>query len=158
VSIDPSVSHNTTPPPSRPTPKRHFPGYLKSAKEQLLHVEACDIGIAEGGARTHDLEVDLFAVNKSHTLYRLSYPGKGHDLMKEGKHIGYKKRGCWCGTAGLLSWDHADFSGTSAVEFGAGWPGKRRRHVRLLFWLGRDLESIGIGIGIGSTDLVNGQI
>jgi hypothetical protein len=40
-----------------------------------------DIGIAEGGARTHDLEVDLFAVNKSHTLYRLSYPGKGHDLM-----------------------------------------------------------------------------
>jgi hypothetical protein len=35
------------------------------------------IGIAEGGARTHDLEVDLFAVNKSHTLYRLSYPGKG---------------------------------------------------------------------------------
>ena len=34
------------------------------------------IGIAEGGARTHDLEVDLFAVNKSHTLYRLSYPGK----------------------------------------------------------------------------------
>jgi hypothetical protein len=35
------------------------------------------IGIAEGGARTHDLEVDLFAVDKSHTLYRLSYPGKG---------------------------------------------------------------------------------
>ena len=32
------------------------------AKEQLLRVEACDIGIAEGGARTHDLEVDLFAV------------------------------------------------------------------------------------------------
>ena len=35
------------------------------------------IGIAEGGARTHDLEVDLFAVDKSHTLYQLSYPGKG---------------------------------------------------------------------------------
>jgi hypothetical protein len=63
---------------------------LKSAKEQLLHVEACDIGIAEGGARTHDLEVDLFAVNKSHTLYRLSYPGKGHDLMKGGRGVGYK--------------------------------------------------------------------
>ena len=41
------------------------------------------IGIAEGGARTHDLEVDLFAVNKSHTLYRLSYPGKG--LIDGGK-------------------------------------------------------------------------
>jgi hypothetical protein len=60
------------------------------AKEQLLHVEACDIGIAEGGARTHDLEVDLFAVNKSHTLYRLSYPGKGHDLMREQRGLGYK--------------------------------------------------------------------
>jgi hypothetical protein len=36
-----------------------------------------DIGIAEGGARTHDLEVDLCCY-KSHTLYRLSYPGKGY--------------------------------------------------------------------------------
>jgi hypothetical protein len=36
-----------------------------------------DIGIAEGGARTHDLEVDLFCCYKSHTLYQLSYPGKG---------------------------------------------------------------------------------
>ena len=33
----------------------------KKQKEQLLYW-ACDIGIAEGGARTHDLEVDLFAV------------------------------------------------------------------------------------------------
>jgi hypothetical protein len=48
------------------------------------------IGIAEGGARTHDLEVDLFAVNKSHTLYRLSYPGKGHDLMRVARSIRYK--------------------------------------------------------------------
>jgi hypothetical protein len=30
-------------------------------KEQRLR-RAYDIGIAEGGARTHDLEVDLFAV------------------------------------------------------------------------------------------------
>ena len=33
----------------------------KRQKEQLPR-RACDIGIAEGGARTHDLEVDLFAV------------------------------------------------------------------------------------------------
>jgi hypothetical protein len=46
------------------------------------------IGIAEGGARTHDLEVDLFAVDKSHTLYRLSYPGKGHDMMMRHPAVG----------------------------------------------------------------------
>lgn len=34
------------------------------------------IGIAEGGARTRDLEV---ISRKSHTLYRLSYPGKGSE-------------------------------------------------------------------------------
>jgi hypothetical protein len=51
------------------------------------------IGIAEGGARTHDLEVDLFAVNKSHTLYRLSYPGKGHDLMMRIRAVGNKSVG-----------------------------------------------------------------
>jgi hypothetical protein len=60
-------------PLSQSAQEKHDP---KRQKEQLLR-RACDIGIAEGGARTHDLEVDLFAVNKSHTLYQLSYPGKG---------------------------------------------------------------------------------
>jgi hypothetical protein len=34
----------------------------KTQKEQLLWMSFDMIGIAEGGARTHDLEVDLFAV------------------------------------------------------------------------------------------------
>ena len=34
------------------------------------------IGIAEGGARTRDLEVGNIEDDKSHTLYRLSYPGR----------------------------------------------------------------------------------
>jgi hypothetical protein len=33
----------------------------------------------------------------------------------------------------VFPWDLADISGISAVEFGAGRPGKRRRDVRLLF-------------------------
>lgn len=38
--------------------------------------QTADLGIAEGGARTRDLEVVLYLNDKSHTLYRLSYPGK----------------------------------------------------------------------------------
>jgi hypothetical protein len=34
------------------------------------------VGIAEGGARTLDLEVGCIIIDKSHTLYRLSYPGR----------------------------------------------------------------------------------
>ena len=64
--------------------KEHLPGRPKRTNGKRTAAsswEDLNIGIAEGGARTHDLEVDLFAVDKSHTLYRLSYPGKGHDLM-----------------------------------------------------------------------------
>jgi hypothetical protein len=48
---------------STPCYDSRLSGYLpnEKAKEQLLS-RAYDIGIAEGGARTHDLEVDLFAV------------------------------------------------------------------------------------------------
>ena len=62
-----------------------------SQKDKRIRSDLLMIGIAEGGARTHDLEVDLFEMmpttmcitvdggHKSHTLYRLSYPGKGID-------------------------------------------------------------------------------
>ena len=39
------------------------------------------VGIAEGGARTRDLEVMVIVIDKSHTLYRLSYPGRSDDLV-----------------------------------------------------------------------------
>ena len=39
------------------------------------------IGIAEGGARTRDLEVVIYRNDKSHTLYRLSYPGRSDDQV-----------------------------------------------------------------------------
>ena len=38
------------------------------------------VGIAEGGARTRDLEVSVLMI-KSHTLYRLSYPGRSDDQV-----------------------------------------------------------------------------
>ena len=49
----------------------------KQKAKRTAALLSLDIGIAEGWARTHDLEVDLFCCHKSHTLYRLSYPGKG---------------------------------------------------------------------------------
>jgi hypothetical protein len=60
-----------------PTPKINPSNLSPKDKKNSCSDELDMIGIAEGGARTHDLEVDLFAVDKSHTLYRLSYPGKG---------------------------------------------------------------------------------
>ena len=47
------------------------------ASEQIAKRNDCEcIGIAEGGARTRDLEVWNINDDKSHTLYRLSYPGR----------------------------------------------------------------------------------
>ena len=67
---------NTTHNP--PSHSKNQPSNLPSKDKKNSCSDELDmIGIAEGGARTHDLEVDLFAVDKSHTLYRLSYPGKG---------------------------------------------------------------------------------
>jgi hypothetical protein len=74
-----SAHHRGQPTPTNtlPTPKIKASNLPPKDKKNSCSNELDMIGIAEGGARTHDLEVDLFAVDKSHTLYRLSYPGKG---------------------------------------------------------------------------------
>jgi hypothetical protein len=38
------------------------PSHLEQKSKRTAALASFDIGIAEGGARTHDLEVDLFAV------------------------------------------------------------------------------------------------
>ena len=45
--------------------------------------------------------------------------------MEGGEGVRYKKDSSKGGDAVAFSWNLTDFSGISAVEFGAGWPGKR---------------------------------
>jgi hypothetical protein len=62
----------------KPCRKKIFPlPYQHPTKQQKRNQSAMlFVGIAEGGARTLDLEVGCIITDKSHTLYRLSYPGR----------------------------------------------------------------------------------
>ena len=66
----------------------NFGQFFKYLQKELSGIRENDkkndsecIGIAEGGARTRDLEVVIYRSDKSHTLYRLSYPGRFDDLV-----------------------------------------------------------------------------